>query len=197
MSWCKKDPVFIVSGIRPFAALRSSISIVCVCHKSVYKSSCHFRGISLTLLASRTSKCNIVLFRPRERKERKHRKAFREADQNFSGSWTHKASQWLWQAPGIPPSLFTCSRQRALWEMSSYDGDFYLHGPAIFCLFFLLFLPFFPLSWENSLIYKAAAAVANKQTLEMKVRWKLEVAADWWVIFGGSWCLWVGLFVTL
>ncbi len=177
----KKDPVFIVSGIKPFAARRSSISIVCVCHKSVYKSSSHFRGISLTLLASRTSKCNIVLFRPRERKERKHRKAFREADQNFSGSWTHKASQWLWQAPGVPPSLFTCSRQRALWEMSSHDGDFYL-GPAIFCLFFLLFLPFFPLSWENSLIYKASS---SKQTLEMKVWWKLEVAADWRVIFGG------------
>lgn len=65
----EKDPVFIVSGIRLFAARRISISIVCVCHKSVYKSSGHFRGISLTLLASRTSKCNIVLFRPRERKE--------------------------------------------------------------------------------------------------------------------------------
>lgn len=82
------EAVFIVSGIRPFSARCSSISIVCVCHKSVYKSSGHFRRISLTLLASRTSKCNMVLFRmgERKRKERKRRKAFKETDQNFSGS---------------------------------------------------------------------------------------------------------------
>lgn len=194
----EREAVFIVSGIRPFSARRSSISIVCVCHKSVYKSSGHFRRISLTLLASRTSKCNMVLFRmgERKRKERKRRKAFRETDQNFSGSWTHKASQWLWQAFGVPPSLFTCSRQRALWKMSLQDGDFYLHGPAIFGLFSSFSTLFFPLSWENLLIYKAGAA-ANKLLKRRLETWgRCWLTGNFWSDVGG-WCLWVGLFVVL
>lgn len=94
--WCSKAAVFSVFGVKPFAGCRWSISIVCVCHKSVYKSGGHFRGISLTLLASGTRKCNGVLFQTVERstKGRKRTKAFRKAEQNFSRLWTHKASQW-------------------------------------------------------------------------------------------------------
>lgn len=62
--------------------------------------------------------------------------------------------------------------------------------------FLLLFHPFFLLSWENLLIYKAATA-ANKL-----LKWRLETWGRCWLTGnfwrdGGGWCLWVGLFVAL